>query len=90
MVETAARLADKTTDKVRKKAAEKRGKKVEERVVCIVQRRSAIGRPSVQRDTLEALGVRRLGVPVVKKLTPSVSGMIAKVSHLVRVEERKK
>ena len=49
--------------------------------------RSGIGRPKKHRLTLKALGLNRLHKTVVLKNTPSVRGMINKVSHLVSVVE---
>ena len=40
-----------------------------------------------QRATLRGLGLRRLNQVVTLKDAPQVRGMIAKVAHLVRVEE---
>ena len=50
--------------------------------------RSAIGRDRRQRAVLRGLGLRRLQQSVEVEDTPSIRGMIAKVTHLVRVEER--
>ncbi|HEY8454289.1 MAG TPA: 50S ribosomal protein L30 [Actinopolymorphaceae bacterium] len=55
--------------------------------VRIRQVRSKIGRKQDQRDTLRSLGLRRIGDVVVRDDRPEVRGMIAKVSHLVVVEE---
>lgn len=49
--------------------------------------KSAIGSDQRQRSTLKGLGLRRLRHTVELQDGPSVRGMIAKVSHLVRVEE---
>lgn len=49
--------------------------------------KSAIGRVESQKKTLKALGLRKLNQVVVKEDTPSIRGMINKVSHLVEVEE---
>jgi large subunit ribosomal protein L30 len=49
--------------------------------------RSAIGCDQRQRSTLKGLGLRRLRQTVVVPDAPAVRGMIAKVSHLVRVED---
>uniref|UniRef100_A0A7C5VVC2 50S ribosomal protein L30 n=1 Tax=Thermomicrobium roseum TaxID=500 RepID=A0A7C5VVC2_THERO len=49
--------------------------------------KSMIGYREKQRETLRSLGLRRLGQSVEHPDTPSVRGMIAKVQHLVRVEE---
>ncbi len=47
--------------------------------------KSGIGRPQRHKDTLRGLGLTKLNK--VKELndTPAIRGMIAKVSHLVRV-----
>jgi large subunit ribosomal protein L30 len=49
--------------------------------------KSSIGYSKRQKDTIRALGLRRLGEEVEKVDHPSIRGMIAKVSHLVEVEE---
>jgi len=49
--------------------------------------KSAIGSDQRQRSTLKGLGLRRLNQPVELTDGPAVRGMIAKVSHLVRVED---
>jgi large subunit ribosomal protein L30 len=49
--------------------------------------KSAIGSDQRQRSTLKGLGLRRLQQTVELQDGPAVRGMIAKVSHLVRVEE---
>ena len=49
--------------------------------------KSGIGRPKKHRLTLKALGLHKLHKTVVLKDTPQVRGMIAHVSHLVRVVE---
>jgi large subunit ribosomal protein L30 len=53
----------------------------------ITQVRSRIGGKQYQRDTLRTLGLRRIGQSVVREDRPEVRGMIAKVTHLVTVEE---
>ena len=53
----------------------------------ITQVRSAIGSKKDQKDTLRALGLRRIRHQVVKPDTPVVRGMVARVRHLVAVEE---
>lgn len=57
--------------------------------IKITQIKSAIDRPKDQKATIEALGIRRLNSPVVKKDSPQIRGMIKKVSHLLKVEEIK-
>ncbi|MDQ3991031.1 MAG: 50S ribosomal protein L30 [Actinomycetota bacterium] len=53
----------------------------------VTQVRSGVGRPRRQRDTLRALGLKRIRHSVIKSDAPEVRGMIAKVVHLVEVEE---
>jgi len=55
-------------------------------LVKITQVRSAIDRPVRQKRTLQALGLRRINQTVEHEATDAINGMIAKVSHLVRVE----
>ena len=55
----------------------------------ITQVRSAIDRRFDQKQTIRALGIRRLQGTVMHEDTPQIRGMIAKVSHLLRVEEVK-
>ena len=49
--------------------------------------KSAIGYSQRQKDTVRALGLRRLGQTVEHNDTDAVRGMVNKVSHLVKVEE---
>jgi large subunit ribosomal protein L30 len=53
----------------------------------ITQVRSVIGRPGDQKDTVRRLGLRRMHDTVVKEDRPEIRGMVAKVRHLVTVEE---
>ena len=53
----------------------------------VTQRRSVIGRPQDQKDTIRRLGLHRIRDVVVKEDRPDVRGMIDKVRHLVEVEE---
>jgi len=55
--------------------------------IRIKQVRSEIGYTERQRATLRGLGVRRLHRVVEVEDTPSIRGMIDKVSHLVVVLE---
>lgn len=55
--------------------------------VRVKQVKSAIGYDRRQRATLRGLGIRRLNHVVEVEDTPSVRGMIAKVSHLIVVLE---
>ncbi|AYU55843.1 50S ribosomal protein L30 [Staphylococcus piscifermentans] len=49
--------------------------------------RSVIGRPETQRKTVEALGLKKTNSSVVLEDNDANRGQIAKVSHLVKVEE---
>ena len=51
-------------------------------------RKSAIGQRREARRTLRALGLRRLNQVVARPDSPAVRGMVARVAHLVDVEER--
>ncbi len=51
--------------------------------------KSPIGYNVRQKRTARALGLRRLNSTVEHTDVPSVRGMIAKISHLVKVEEVK-
>ena len=53
----------------------------------VTQVRSAIGSKPKQRGTLRALGLGRIGKSRVHEDTPDARGQIAKVPHLVNVEE---
>lgn len=53
----------------------------------ITLKRSLIGRPEVQRRTVQSLGLRKLHQTVVKEDNPSIRGMIHHVKHLVEVKE---
>ena len=55
--------------------------------LLVTQIRSAIDRPRDQKATVRALGLHRLRDSVVKEDRPEIRGMIAKVAHLVTVEE---
>lgn len=49
--------------------------------------RSSIGHPKDQKDTIKALGFRKLQQTVEHEDHPALRGMLRKVSHLVQVEE---
>ncbi len=53
----------------------------------ITQVRSTIGEKPKTRATVRTLGLRRIRHTVERPDTPAVRGMVAKVSHLVDVEE---
>ena len=49
--------------------------------------KSPIGYSERQKNTVRALGLRRMSQTVEHTDTPVIRGMIGKVSHLVKVEE---
>ncbi len=54
--------------------------------VKITQVKSIIDRPKRQKLTMVALGIRKMHQTVVHEATPQILGMIARVQHLVVVE----
>jgi large subunit ribosomal protein L30 len=57
------------------------------KTLSITQVRSTIGCPPNQRATVKALGLKRINDSVRQSDTPVTRGMIARVRHLVMVEE---
>jgi len=55
--------------------------------IRVTQIRSSIGTKPKQRGTLRALGLRRIGHSNVLPDRGEIRGMIARVPHLVEVEE---
>ncbi len=56
--------------------------------IKITQVRSAINRPKSQKATIKALGLRKLNHSVIiDNSVPQLRGMVAKVSHLLKVED---
>jgi len=53
----------------------------------VTQVRSSIGTKPKHRGTLRALGLRGIGQSNVLQDRPEIRGMIARVPHLVQVEE---
>ena len=54
----------------------------------ITLRKSLIGRAERHRRVVHSLGLRKLNKTVVLQDTPTVRGMIRKVSHMLEVEEK--
>lgn len=55
--------------------------------VKLTQVKSVIDRSKRQKDTMIALGLRKMNQSVVKEATPQILGMVNKVKHLITVEE---
>ncbi len=51
--------------------------------------KSTIGYAQNQKDTVKALGLRKIGQEVVRPDNAPIRGMVFKVKHLVSVEETK-
>jgi large subunit ribosomal protein L30 len=49
--------------------------------------KSSIGYSERHKATIRTLGLRRLHQSVIHEDTPTVRGMLAKVNHLVQIEE---
>jgi len=56
--------------------------------IKITQVKSGIDRPERQKRTLRALGLTKLNASSELEATPQVLGMVRKVEHLVKVEEK--
>lgn len=54
----------------------------------ITQVKSAIGYSVKHKETLRALGLRRMNQTVEHVDSPALRGMLMKVNHLVKVEEQ--
>jgi large subunit ribosomal protein L30 len=62
-------------------------KSVTKKLLRITYVKSAIGYSVQQKGTIRALGLKRIGAAVEHLDTPIMRGMVAKVRHLVQVEE---
>ena len=61
--------------------------KTKQRTVKVTLRRSTIGEKPKTRATVQGLGLKRIDQTVEQLDSPSLRGMLAKVSHLVEVED---
>lgn len=62
-------------------------KKAVAKKLKVTQVRSSISCPQDQKDTVRALGLKRVHHTIEKDDSPAVRGMLFKVRHLVEVEE---
>ena len=58
-----------------------------EKKIKITQIKSAIGYRQRTKDTLNALGIKKMNGSVVKNNTLAIQGMITAIKHLLIVEE---
>lgn len=54
--------------------------------IRITQIKSIIDRPHRQKNTIKALGIKKMNGTVLHEATPQILGMVEKVKHLVKVE----
>ncbi len=55
--------------------------------IKITQTKSIINRHHTQKNTIKALGLRKINHSVIHTATPQILGMVNKVKHLVETEE---
>ena len=60
-----------------------------EKKVKITQIKSAIGYRCQAKDTLKALGIKKMNGSVIKVISPAILGMITSINHLLKVEDLK-
>ncbi len=61
--------------------------KAKTKTVNVTLKRSPIGEKPKTRATVEGLGLRKINQTVTQVDSPSLRGMLAKVRHLVEVQE---
>jgi large subunit ribosomal protein L30 len=62
-------------------------KKSDQKTIQITLKHSAIGRNQVQKNTIKALGFKKLNQTIEKPDNDAIRGMIKSVEHLVEVKE---
>jgi large subunit ribosomal protein L30 len=55
--------------------------------IKITQVKSVIDRSERQKQTMIALGLKKMNASVEVEATPQILGMVTKVNHLVKVEQ---
>ena len=55
--------------------------------IKVTQIKSVINRHNKQKNTIKALGLRKINHSVIHNATPQILGMVNKVKHLVKTEE---
>ena len=60
-----------------------------DRKVKITQIKSAIGYRCQAKDTLKALGIKKMNSSVIKTISPAIQGMLDSIRHLLIVEDVK-
>ena len=62
---------------------------MDEKKVKITQIKSAIGYRHQTKNTLKALGIKKMNGSVIKVVSPAIQGMIISINHLLKVEDVK-
>ena len=62
---------------------------MDEKKVKITQIKSAIGYRHQTKNTLKALGIKKMNGSVIKVVSPAIQGMINSINHLLKVEDIK-
>ena len=62
---------------------------MDEKKIKITQVKSAIGYRCQAKDTLRALGIKKMNGSVIKVISPAILGMITSINHLLKVEDVK-
>ena len=57
--------------------------------IKVIQIKSAIGRKKIQKKHLLALGLNKIGQTKILTLNNSISGLIKKVNHLIKIDDQK-
>ena len=60
-----------------------------EKKIRITQIKSSIGYRREAKDTLKALGIKKMNGSIIKVVSPSIKGMITSINHLLKVEDVK-
>jgi len=55
--------------------------------IKVTQVKSVIDRSKRKKATILALGLKKMNSSVVHETTPQILGMVAKINHLVKVEQ---
>ena len=62
---------------------------MDKKKVKITQIKSAIGYRCQTKNTLKALGIKKMNGSVIKVSSPAIRGMINSISHILKVEDIK-
>jgi len=63
-------------------------KKTTKKMLKITLVKSAIGYSETHKQTVRALGLRKMNQVVIQEDNPTIRGMLSKINHLVVIEEQ--